>query len=298
MRDDLHHPVDQSARLVRRAAGAYSARGFTTVALTLADDAVPVEDAVAGLDRVARWSWAPRAMACPPRWEPTAADRRARSSGDARGHRLAGASRPARTGWPRLRHHPAGPRSSRSVTRRAAAPDRPVAGIAVGRLSRGPSPASSAAGWRASRPDAVPRYGSVSCCRHRASSFITAELKQHPVEPSTAPPAGGREAVASVGPDCRNSPIAIAEPGERNDEQQEDEAGAKHRAALACTCPARSAALLAAWRASASTESLFVVAIILRDLCSKMVAGLQLSFVQFVCAPCCEDLVRQPRYAL
>lgn len=32
---------------------ALSARGFTTVALTLADDAVPVEEAVAGLDRVA-----------------------------------------------------------------------------------------------------------------------------------------------------------------------------------------------------------------------------------------------------
>jgi tRNA G18 (ribose-2'-O)-methylase SpoU len=30
-----------------------SARGFTTVALTLADDATPVEDAVAGVDRVA-----------------------------------------------------------------------------------------------------------------------------------------------------------------------------------------------------------------------------------------------------
>jgi tRNA G18 (ribose-2'-O)-methylase SpoU len=30
-----------------------AARGFTTVALTLADDAVPVEDAVAGVDRVA-----------------------------------------------------------------------------------------------------------------------------------------------------------------------------------------------------------------------------------------------------
>ena len=30
-----------------------SARGFTTVALTLADDAVPLEDAVAGLDKVA-----------------------------------------------------------------------------------------------------------------------------------------------------------------------------------------------------------------------------------------------------
>jgi tRNA G18 (ribose-2'-O)-methylase SpoU len=30
-----------------------SARGFTTVALTLADDAVPVEDAVAGVDRLA-----------------------------------------------------------------------------------------------------------------------------------------------------------------------------------------------------------------------------------------------------
>lgn len=32
---------------------ALSARGFTTVALTLADDAVPVEEAVVGLDRVA-----------------------------------------------------------------------------------------------------------------------------------------------------------------------------------------------------------------------------------------------------
>jgi tRNA G18 (ribose-2'-O)-methylase SpoU len=32
---------------------ALSARGFTTVALTLADDATPVEDAVRGLDRVA-----------------------------------------------------------------------------------------------------------------------------------------------------------------------------------------------------------------------------------------------------
>jgi tRNA G18 (ribose-2'-O)-methylase SpoU len=32
---------------------ALSARGFTTVALTLAPDAVPVEQAVAGLDRVA-----------------------------------------------------------------------------------------------------------------------------------------------------------------------------------------------------------------------------------------------------
>jgi tRNA G18 (ribose-2'-O)-methylase SpoU len=32
---------------------ALSARGFTTVALTLADDAVPVDEAVAGLDRVA-----------------------------------------------------------------------------------------------------------------------------------------------------------------------------------------------------------------------------------------------------
>ena len=30
-----------------------SARGFATVALTLADDAVPVEEAVAGLDKVA-----------------------------------------------------------------------------------------------------------------------------------------------------------------------------------------------------------------------------------------------------
>ena len=30
-----------------------AARGFTTVALTLADDAVPVEEAVAGVDRLA-----------------------------------------------------------------------------------------------------------------------------------------------------------------------------------------------------------------------------------------------------
>jgi len=30
-----------------------SARGFTTIALTLADDATPIEEAVAGLDKVA-----------------------------------------------------------------------------------------------------------------------------------------------------------------------------------------------------------------------------------------------------
>jgi tRNA G18 (ribose-2'-O)-methylase SpoU len=32
---------------------ALSARGFTTVAMTLADDAVPLDEAVAGLDKVA-----------------------------------------------------------------------------------------------------------------------------------------------------------------------------------------------------------------------------------------------------
>ena len=58
-----------------------SAAGFTTVALTLADDAVPIEEAVAGLDRVAlvlgseghglspRWQAAPtgaRSSRCTP----------------------------------------------------------------------------------------------------------------------------------------------------------------------------------------------------------------------------------------
>lgn len=54
---------------------ALSARGFTTVALTLADDAVPVEQAVAGLDRVALvlGSEGPGLSA---RWQETA-DRRA-----------------------------------------------------------------------------------------------------------------------------------------------------------------------------------------------------------------------------
>ena len=48
--------------------------GFTTVALTLADDAIPLEDAVAGLDRVASCSApGPRIS---PRWEGSA-DRRA-----------------------------------------------------------------------------------------------------------------------------------------------------------------------------------------------------------------------------
>jgi tRNA G18 (ribose-2'-O)-methylase SpoU len=52
-----------------------SAAGFTTVALTLADDAVPVEEAVAGLDRVALVLGS-EGHGLSPRWE-RAADRRA-----------------------------------------------------------------------------------------------------------------------------------------------------------------------------------------------------------------------------
>jgi tRNA G18 (ribose-2'-O)-methylase SpoU len=50
-------------------------RGFTTVALTLADDAVPVEDAVAGVDRLALVLGS-EGHGLSPRWE-QAADRRA-----------------------------------------------------------------------------------------------------------------------------------------------------------------------------------------------------------------------------
>ena len=50
-------------------------RGFTTVALTLADDATPVEDAVAGVDRVALVLGS-EGHGLSPRWEQTA-DRRA-----------------------------------------------------------------------------------------------------------------------------------------------------------------------------------------------------------------------------
>jgi tRNA G18 (ribose-2'-O)-methylase SpoU len=52
-----------------------SARGFTTVALTLAEDATPVEDAVAGLDRVALVLGS-EGHGLSKRWESTA-DRRA-----------------------------------------------------------------------------------------------------------------------------------------------------------------------------------------------------------------------------
>jgi len=52
-----------------------SARGFTTVALTLADDSVPIEDAVAGVDRVALVLGG-EGHGLSPRWE-QAADRRA-----------------------------------------------------------------------------------------------------------------------------------------------------------------------------------------------------------------------------
>jgi tRNA G18 (ribose-2'-O)-methylase SpoU len=52
-----------------------SARGFTTVALTLADDAAPVEDAVRALDRVALVLGS-EGHGLSPRWEQTA-DRRA-----------------------------------------------------------------------------------------------------------------------------------------------------------------------------------------------------------------------------
>jgi tRNA G18 (ribose-2'-O)-methylase SpoU len=52
-----------------------AARGFTTVALTLADDATPVEDAVAGIDRVALVLGS-EGHGLSPRWEGSA-DRRA-----------------------------------------------------------------------------------------------------------------------------------------------------------------------------------------------------------------------------
>jgi tRNA G18 (ribose-2'-O)-methylase SpoU len=50
-------------------------RGFTTVALTLADDAVPVEEAVAGVDRLALVLGS-EGHGLSPRWEQSA-DRRA-----------------------------------------------------------------------------------------------------------------------------------------------------------------------------------------------------------------------------
>jgi tRNA G18 (ribose-2'-O)-methylase SpoU len=52
-----------------------SSRGFTTVALTLAEDAVPLDDAVSGLDRVALVLGS-EGHGLSPRWE-SAADRRA-----------------------------------------------------------------------------------------------------------------------------------------------------------------------------------------------------------------------------
>ena len=54
---------------------ALSERGFTTVALTLADDAAPVEEAVAGVDRLALVLGS-EGHGLSPRWEQTA-DRRA-----------------------------------------------------------------------------------------------------------------------------------------------------------------------------------------------------------------------------
>jgi tRNA G18 (ribose-2'-O)-methylase SpoU len=54
---------------------ALAERGFTTVALTLADDAVPVEDAVAGVDRLALVLGS-EGHGLSPRWEQSA-DRRA-----------------------------------------------------------------------------------------------------------------------------------------------------------------------------------------------------------------------------
>jgi len=54
---------------------ALSERGFTTVAMTLADDAVPLDDAVAGLDRVALVLGG-EGHGLSPRWQ-TSADRRA-----------------------------------------------------------------------------------------------------------------------------------------------------------------------------------------------------------------------------
>ena len=85
-----------------------AARGFTTVALTLADDAVPVEEAVAGVDRLALVLGS-EGHGLSPRWEQSA-DRRAiipmagrhRLAQRRRGHRgrlLRG--RPALNVWPR-----------------------------------------------------------------------------------------------------------------------------------------------------------------------------------------------------
>jgi len=54
---------------------ALSSRGFTTVAMTLADDAVPLDDAVAGLDKVALVLGG-EGHGLSPRWQ-AAADRRA-----------------------------------------------------------------------------------------------------------------------------------------------------------------------------------------------------------------------------
>ena len=65
---------------------ALSERGFTTVALTLADDAVPVEEAVAGVDRLALVLGS-EGHGLSPRWEESA-DRRAVIP-MAAGHRLA-----------------------------------------------------------------------------------------------------------------------------------------------------------------------------------------------------------------
>ena len=78
-----------------------TARGFTTVALTLADDAVAVEEAVAGLDRVAlvlgsEGHGLSRALG--------AHRRPARGDPDARGHRLPQRRRGHRRGL--LRHRP------------------------------------------------------------------------------------------------------------------------------------------------------------------------------------------------
>ena len=64
---------------------ALSDRGFTTVALTLADDAVPIEDAVAGVDRLALVLGS-EGHGLSPRWE--AVRRPPRDHPDGRGHRL------------------------------------------------------------------------------------------------------------------------------------------------------------------------------------------------------------------
>ena len=68
-------PWTRLPELVRRAARPHRRVGFTTVALTLADDAVPVEDAVAGLDRVALVLGS-EGHGLSPHWEQSA-DRRA-----------------------------------------------------------------------------------------------------------------------------------------------------------------------------------------------------------------------------